>query len=346
MDEYLRPATISNSEASENKDAKVHIYDYCAKFGKVPTFQYRDSLFHKGYCETVIEFPEHGIKALGRHKDRSWADIGACMEFKKQAEEYHAKHGEKVSGEEGLLISSSNATKFFQFLKIVNKGVRFEVQFGKPTIFKSKGGSSIQAQLYYNGEPVGDPVVMMNKKMAEPVAYLSGALALIEQYPKLYPEFISALKTGKGDILKPVPAVPVHPHPQTLFAMEDTIASARRVGLQPLEAQKDEEEFLRQRGPPRRLLPKQLYDVKSKELKERYDRYWTDPTIEELRTKRMDLPMNKFADKVIDLTTKNFTSIIVGETGSGKTSMLDMSSFSPLRLAMLTLCSAGSSNHP
>ncbi|KAL9014410.1 MAG: hypothetical protein Q9180_008951, partial [Flavoplaca navasiana] len=57
-------------------------------------------------------------------------------------------------------------------------------------------------------------------------------------------------------------------------------------------------------------------------LERTFSVYLTDPKYAELRKKKDDLPMNKYRAQVLDLVSNNQYSIIVGATGSGKTTQV------------------------
>ena len=50
--------------------------------------------------------------------------------------------------------------------------------------------------------------------------------------------------------------------------------------------------------------------------------YETSPEMEEMRSLRATLPLNQYAAKVIELFRNNDVSVLVGATGSGKTTQV------------------------
>lgn len=308
-------------------ESLVDVYDYAARFETVPNIIYRRHPIHKTLYEVIIEMPEHNIKAFGRGKSIKVAGVIAGIEFKKQAEDYHAKHSEEdIVLKDPNALNSTNAKKFLEYYKTLPnfRGARFDIVTQRPDLDKKIAGNSSAAYLTMNGTQLGKEVVMGTSKLAEKIAFLTGAVALKAQHPEIFPGFVEALKEGAGEILKPVSPVWLNPPPNVMLAMADTIKDFRKAGLKPIELAKEEAEYRQQRGPPRHRLPEAVREMKSKVLKEEYEAYWNNPDIAELRRKREELPMNKFAPKVIELVESNSTSIIVGATGSGKTSMYSL----------------------
>lgn len=310
----------------------MDIYDYCARYDTIPIITPID-LNRPGQkraiLEVIIEMPEQGIKASAKATERRVADILASVEFKRQAEDWHAKHGDEdiLVKDVASVINSRNAKKFFEFFKIHNLNAVFTCET-KPLRAKSKriSASMTEGQILYNGNPIGAPVEFGGKKNAETGAWVTAAVALKKEYPELFPQFIQALKMGNGEILKPVPATWCNIEQDSVVAMTDTLLSVRRIGLPPTEeemALADEKAEDRRRYHARKLDPA-LATVKSKKMLEAHEEYLKDEKLAVLRQKRSELPMIQYTQQVLELVNNNEVSIIVGATGSGKTSKLHL----------------------
>ena len=264
--------------------------------------------------------PQQKIRAQARAKERKTAEILACVEFKRQAEIWHAENSDAdLIVKDASSLNSRNARKFFEFYKMRNKGSRYDVKFSTPKGAKKLTGSTTQGQMMVNDEPLGEPVEMQGKRNADTAAYLTGAVALKQKHPELFADFVEALKQGNGELLKPLQPSWLNIDQDCLLAMTDTILKCRKVGMETSGVITEVDEAIR-KIPPRRTLPYQFKERKNQELKEDYDKYMADPKLEELRRKKFDLPMNLYREKVLSTVNGAPVSIIVGATGSGKTS--------------------------
>lgn len=321
-------AAFDQELLSDESDAKMDIYDYCARFDTVPMFIFREVQrlgARKSLVEATVEMPEQGIQASARAVDRRTAEILACVEFKKQAEDYHAKHGEStIIVKDVMALNSRNARKFFEWFKMHNRSAGYDLVSKQLSggNKKLRGGYQI-GQMILNDQPIGEPVEMHNKKAMEAAAYLTGAISLKKLHPELFPTFLEALRLGNGELLKPIPPTWINTESNCVLAMTDTLLNVKRVGLPPSEEEEDmieaRQEKFRRMNPWRRL-EKAFVAVKSIKLREAYDQYMADPKLAKLRKLREELPMNQYQSQVLDIIEKHPVSIIVGATGSGKTS--------------------------
>ncbi|KAI5794395.1 P-loop containing nucleoside triphosphate hydrolase protein [Peziza echinospora] len=307
----------------EEADAKMDIYDYCARFDTIPYFDVREvRLRGRNTVEVEVRMEQQGICAIARAKERRSAEILACIEFKHQAEEWHAKNGEEnLIVKDASSLNSRNAKKFFEFYKMKNRSAEYDVRLQHAKGSKRLTGSTTSGQMTLNGEPIGEPVEMQGKRLADIAAYLTGAIALKQKYPDLFVEFVEALRQGNGELLKPVQPTWLNIDQDCLLSMTDTILQCRKSGMGVSEAPEEVDEAIR-RPPPRRLLPFNQLESKSAQLKEEFDAYMTNAKIEELRRKKSELPMNQYRDQVLKLVASSPVSIIVGATGSGKTTQV------------------------
>lgn len=307
----------------EEHDAVMDIYDYCARYDTVPTIEVKEvKTRQRSVVEFVVIMPQQNIRAMARAKERKTAEVLASVEFKRQAERWHAENveGDLIVKDAGYL-NSRNSKKFFDFYKMKNRSAEYGPNFYVPRGPKRLTGSTTAGQMYLNGEPIGELVEMQGKKNAETAAYLSGAVALKARHPELFQGFVEALKQGNGELLKPLPPIWLNVDQDCLLAMTDTILKCRKVGMQPDSVPERMEEEFKSRH-TRRDLPPQFMERKNHELKEAFDAYMNDPKLVELRRKKFDLPMNLYRQKVLETVASSPVSIIVGATGSGKTTQV------------------------
>ena len=314
----------------DEADAKTDIYNYAARFDCIPKVDATQvSRRHRGHVkkiiEVTVELPEQNIKVTGKGLDLRLAEISAGVRFKHEAEKYHAEHGDSsIVIKDSTALNTGNIQNFFEFYKILNKGVQIDVQVKLAKGLSSGRSPANRAQVLINGEPVGEPVDMLTKKKAENLAYLTAAVALKRKDPELYPRFLHALQAGNGDILRPVGPIDMGIDEDCLLVMKETLLSVRKAGLpdERDEVVSDEEAEETRKARSRRSLSPIQAKARTVHLQKAHQRYLKDPKLAELRQKRDELPMTQYKGKVLDIVSNNTYSIIVGATGSGKTTQV------------------------
>ncbi len=279
----------------------------------------------KKIFEVGIDLPEQNINVVARGQNSKAAEIAAAIRFKEEAEKYHAQHGEgSMFVKDSKALNVENAKQFLEFYKIANRSAKITTTMKEVKGFSSFGASPFEAQVLLNDKPLGESVLMSPKRKAEDLAYLTAAVTLKKQNPDLYPQFSRALKSGTGEILRPVAPVDAPVDPDCVLVMRETLYAARKAGLpdEQDEVMSEEEVERNQRINSRRILSPGEIKSKSDDLSSRLRAYLVSPEIEELRRKRAELPMIQYRRQVIDQVQNNIYSIIVGATGSGKTTQV------------------------
>jgi ATP-dependent RNA helicase DHX36 len=331
IDEFHVP-TLSSEKLAEERDSKVEIYDYAARFGIWPHFTVRQvSKRTRGrsrkMLEVIVTLLEQKIHAVGYGLQLNDAEIAASLEFKRQAEKYHADaNAGSLVVKDYASINSKNAKQFIEYYKITHNGTKFDVVTKdlKDHYVKGYGDGHYEGRLLLNGNEVGGTVERHGKKKAEELAYLPAAIELNKQEPQLFPKFLKALEAGNGQILGPVPGVRMPIDPECLAIMRDTLYEARKAGLPDFQEQlsADTESDSKSRRFHRPQLSPSEADERSKSLSLLLKIYQQNPRTADLRSKREELPMNQYAQKVLDMVNDNTYSVIVGATGSGKTTQV------------------------
>ena len=331
---------LAKISANEEKDAIIDIYNYCARFDMTPNFDVqakqrnvgnrgRNGRTHsriKTHFECTVELPQQGIKALGVAADSRSAEVRAALAFKTEAERYH-----KMQGSDALIIKDStaltveSASKWMDFYRIVRPGVRIDIDLKEIKNNRhARGSNPFQGQVMINDEPVGEPVVASNKDRTSKMAMLTAAVTLKVKEPALFPRYIRALELGNGQILKPIAPIDMNIDEDCSLVMRETLLAARRAGLpdEVTEMIAEETATDEHKGVFRNpLMPYQIA-ARSSQLKRKFDEFQQKPELAQIRAKKADLPMNQYKAKVLDLINKNMYSIVVGATGSGKTTQV------------------------
>ena len=314
----------------EEKDAMMDIYNYAARFDAVPKI-YTNIHSRKSkkritrLFQTFIELPEQGILVSSEASDIGDAGIRAAKKFKEEAEKYQKEHGRGtiVIKDSGALTTDS-APKFMEFYKILQRNVEIKAEAILSERKQRLDKVLNRVQIKINGEAVGETVEMPLKKQAEDTALLTAAIALKKREPDLYPQFLHALRHGNGQILRPIAPIDLHVDEDCSLVMRETVLGARRAGLPDVIQDVGSEVDLSEgrKGGIRR--PLEAHEAKRRDtiLVQRMNEFIQDPKLADIRDKKAELPMNHYRAQVLDLVNNNIYSIIVGATGSGKTTQV------------------------
>ena len=327
--ESERDYRLDKNTLATEADAKMDIYNYAARFGCVPSIRTekvsskrRAIGKNRSIVMVTVTLPEQSISVSAKGLDLKSAEIAAALEFKKAAGKYHAQNGsESIVIKDSGALTTDNARQFFDYYKIIHPGDRVEITTRPGQIDRNM----TEAQLVRGGKPIGPPVQMSTKKRAEDLAYLVAAIEIKKKEPAIYPKFLKAFKTGNGQILAPMPRATMSVERDCLLAMQDTLLQARDAGLpdevRHLHSDEDYENS-RSGGFGRRPLTPTEMEMKDQTLQQRLMKYLENPKLAELRKRRTELPMNQYLSQVVQQVEEHTYSIIIGATGSGKTTQV------------------------
>jgi hypothetical protein len=142
-----------------NKSAKVDVYDYAAQFDTVPVFETRRLPSNnsrnatQGYF-TRVTVRETKIVGEAFHPTaRAYSEIGACVNFKKHAEELH--QGETMLVKHINTLTSKTGEKFLQYCKMKQKDWE-QFKF----VLKQLNGAEVLGQLYLGDRLLSECVML------------------------------------------------------------------------------------------------------------------------------------------------------------------------------------------
>ncbi len=323
---------LNKQTLTEEADAKIDIYNYAARFDCTPKFEER-ALQRGGkgrdykakVIEVTIELSEQNIRVVARGQGLRAAEISAALLFKGKAEKYNAERGEgSIVIKDSTALTNANSRKFFEFYKIIHPKANVVVNY-EDMREEGLGVNNWRAQVEIDGQPVGESVEMPSKSKAEDLAFLTAAVAIKKQHPNLHPDYVRALKLGNGNILGPIPPGDMRVDENCVELMRQTIFDARRAGLpDQIKRLATDETIPESGGISHYLMPLGPQQAERRDLfmKQARLKYIQDPNLKQIRDKRSELPMNQYAGRVLDIITNNSYSIIVGATGSGKTTQV------------------------
>lgn len=322
--------SLDKQTLEDERDAKVDIYNYAARYDYIPKFTVQSvaRLFRargRTLVEVTVELPEQNIKVTGRGLNLKSAEIAAALRFKEEAEKYHTEQGsDAIVVRDSTALNTSNVRNFMEYYKIINPGVRLEVDVTTKKEYKTFGVVPMVAKVLMNGEPIGEPVDMISRKNAEDLAYLTAAISLKKENPQLFVDFSQALRSGNGDILRPITPINMPVDEDCVHLMRGTLSNARKAGLpdEQDELESDETAIEAGRAKFRHQLKPPEAAKRNTHLETSLREYYRRSELEGLRKTREELPMNQYRAQVIDIVSNHTYSIIMGATGSGKTTQV------------------------
>lgn len=317
----------------EEKDAKIDIYNYAARFDCVPNFDVRilESPFQHAktkIVEVTVDLAEQNIRVVAKGSNGLSAEIAAALKFKEQAEMYHAQSEKgSIVIRDSEALTTANSRYFFDFYKTIYPDAKIVlIAESAQNVFKE---DYHKCQVKISGELVGKPVEVRTKKGASDLAYLTAAIALKKEKPELYPQFLQALKRGNGSILRTLTPTHMRIQEDAIHLMHETLVEAQKLRLPNELSNKTDRatvdeatfDYFEPLEHLHRISP-QAAEIRDSQMKDAHLAFLKNPRLQELRNKRSQLPMNQCRAKVLDLVNNNPYSIIVGATGSGKTTQV------------------------
>jgi ATP-dependent RNA helicase DHX36 len=319
------PPEVSSPEgafAMDNK-ARHDVFDYAARFLCVPTFRYftkaSSGEIDRDPYEATIELEERGIKAKASGRSARDAEAAAAINFFELADR-HENNSRAIKDNSAL--SSGNAKLFCQWFQIVYPDNNFRVV--GPNLTTGIVGPAWKVQMLLNDEAIGDAVEIRGEagkeEQVEDLAYLTAAIALQKTDASLLPEFVKDLPNLMKGKLRSLTSSPVSLEIDSDSAtlMEQTIDLASL----PNTTESIELNVYGQDGRPktrRHSLQSPFGNLVLQRQQEALDR---DTHHDRLRKKKAELPMNRHRHEVLSQVEKNIYSIILGDTGSGKTTQV------------------------
>jgi ATP-dependent RNA helicase DHX36 len=173
-----------------------------------------------------------------------------------------------------------------------------------------------------------------SKSDAQAICYYLAARDMKAQDEKLWKNFVVYYNEHHGEILKPVHPLGVWMNQETIGALRNRLqrlteldrelqaySAIQRDLFHEVEEAEDMQSHSLSRGGSRHLTPDES-SRKSRILSERLDGYETNPQMHSMRKARAELPLNLHAEEVKTLFSNNDVCVLVGATGSGKTTQV------------------------
>lgn len=355
VDQYLDPET---TRLRREANAKKDIIDYAARHNCLPVFSFHKINRHlrrKPTFRAHVSIPDLGLNGFGRGNHPSGAILAASISSKNAAE---ARHEETGAGtllvKDYTNLTTHSGEKFVRFycqhqrVECSAKAVASkesetggewitEITLEHNEALKDKNGITLLKSVWKSisdsdawpgvSQGEGDHertyqgIPMMSRTDSEALGYLAAAIALKRESAYLWEKFVKEMRRGNGDILKPLSPIDIGIDSGTIEIMEDALQKAATAESQNMINSIPEDSKEGRTQDPRQLSVEDI-EKKNEELKRRLDFYETHPSLTELRCLRLELPMTQHRDRVMEMVNGNDVCVIVGATGSGKTTQV------------------------
>lgn len=334
---------------SINVAAQRDVIDYAARHDCLPVFELHSgrSKLKKRLVTARVSISEMGLVGLGRHTKGLQALTQACLSLKAAAETRHEKSGD------GLLLvkdytklTTASSRQFLDYYCFTNK-THYETTTDTTRQTQSEQewvtqvtlpAAVIAPETRPSGEvqEAAEPgelpstitftgIPMKIKKDSEDVGLLAAALALKKQDPVSWKQFVREMKRGNGEVLKPVRPIDVHMNYETIEDMRQTVSKVQKANEQStfdlLELERKASVRRSTNNTSRQLSDAEIAE-KNQNLKDMLVQYENNPTTQDLRKKRSELPMVQHKEDLLQIVNANEVCVVVGATGSGKTTQL------------------------
>lgn len=353
---YIDPGP---SKLRREADAKKDIIDYAARHDCLPVFSFHRmsrNIKGKPTYRAHASIPQLGLDGYGRGSNIPHAMLAASISLKRAAEARHEETGDgTLLVKDYTSLTTDSGEKFVHFYcnhQQIECNINLEetkenktggtwitkVTLKSPVIRNDRNDIAMLKTTWkplfdsdaWPGKSRGDEdlektfegVAMVGKLDAEAVGYLAAAMALKRESACLWEKFVKEMKRGNGDILRPVGPIDIGVGPDTIELLENTL---QEIGVaetkNTLNANKSEDGTERTTQPSRQLSGREIEET-NELLQRKLEFYETHPSLTELRRLRMELPMSQYRDQVMKMINENDVCVVVGATGSGKTTQV------------------------
>lgn len=328
------PVEEPQEEIPHSSHVTREVFNYAARYLHVPRYtvnvqkrskRYISNNFTmsgkvrspKKFFTVEISLPEHGIHATAIGDSLGLVEAQACVNFKKQAEKYHIANAVPSDPFEGpIFLSTGNAKNFMDFYNDHNAKIAINVirEGGLWTGQAFAKESKTSAH-----ELIGQVIKRNSSHGLETLTLLVAAVTIVKQRPELLLRYMENLDSRTGKYVGKAQPMELEVQQSSQHLMQRTVETTSKLGSStPLT---DEPVGYDVSFFPRPLENPLLYFGIRTERRSRDLLMWYRQRLAGKRRGTL-LPLNKHASEVLSHVESNQYSIIVGKTGSGKTTQL------------------------
>ncbi|KAK9468908.1 P-loop containing nucleoside triphosphate hydrolase protein [Lipomyces arxii] len=305
--------------AQDNTSSKLHVLAVGLRHGALPKFV---NSTYKGMYTVAINWPELDINIKATRSSQMRAELGVCLAFKILYEQRLKDRGELQQTmyiNDMAEISPPTARKFMHYLAIqlrVNSSPVYNVK---------RKGQYYSCAILIEKEMVGEIKGMHSSENAKDGAALVSTFVIAKRNPELWTDFLAELRRGHGKVLNRVQQIFLRIDYPLLSAIRGTINDGKAYlsmlpvpEPKPTKPRSNDERW----RPKRHLTTPEQIEAANASLTEQLKRYNMSSGTEAMRKIRADLPFNHHKDEIMALIDNNDVVMIVGATGSGKSTQV------------------------
>lgn len=317
--------------------AKLHVYNFAARFGTIPEFsrQTRRVGSADGIRITVTVSNPSGPTLHGTATGVNALDteLLACMELKRKAEDSQASADHKrldLQGHEAVNID--NAPTVLAAYRTIDPTCKLTFEHSL------KFHSSVKVwsfQAFLNDQHLGQAIEYRWLDEGLRLSKLVAAVTLVQQNGNLMDVFRNARGKPQGLTLPrttPIETPGIDPISDFITATVEQLRNRRLADprILPVDNHQPRRHANGEVMTSYRSARAREYahrhriskEARSQNLYLTHEYYMINPAIEEMRQERLELPMNHNRERILNLVDGHAVSIVVGATASGKSTQV------------------------
>ncbi|KAF1348838.1 P-loop containing nucleoside triphosphate hydrolase protein [Delphinella strobiligena] len=303
---------------SAGSDTIINVYNCTAMYGLVPD-HHACLMASTGpqklrIIRVSVTLPQWGIESSGIAENYDNAEAIAMVDFKTQVEHYHRRTKGRVP--QRVVISAQNAKELLTLLKSDRPQTTFEINHELVQFNENRW----LAWMLMDGCLVGQGLPRKTKKQAEELMWLSALIHIVQQEPYLLDFFGQYVHKEQAEEGLTDLSIDLNVDRYSELIMRESLTTLEHAGLPGAkEAPAAEIGEQIQRSRPSRILENRAAQNRNEELTKKLHDLVKDSSYAEDKAK---LPMTTFRQAIVEMVMKNTYSIVVGSTGSGKTTQV------------------------
>lgn len=320
---------------SQCSTSRVDAYNYAASILAVPQVKvfpkYTPTASKSKPIEYVftIELQECNILVEATGIYQGLVEAEAITKFKNAIDEYQNTNNDSGTlNKNAVPLTVEQGKEFVFYFKRKSQGLNnITVDINQKPLPSHKyqpDKSLISGQVIADGKEIGQIVYSTKSKEAESLAYLTAAVELANKDPSVLKSFFNETRSSSGEIVNPTIQVPLLISHDTLQLVKSASNLINRESIFTKTSSTASLGLDRVFHRRRLRYDMSLDEIRSRNrlLKTRHEAFQSNPLFRQLREQKASLPMNQYREQVIRLIDENTFCVIVGETGSGKTTQV------------------------
>ncbi|KAF7898613.1 hypothetical protein EAF00_005059 [Botryotinia globosa] len=335
-------------ELTPNHLVTLEVFNYAAKYLHIPeytvTSQTVSKIEHpsspvisrkpttpKTKFTVTISLPEHSIHATATSFNLPLTEAMACTEFKVQAEKHHISNSiPSDSSEEPIVLTTANVRNFMDFYNDYNDKLVIQIN-REGDIFKSQAFTkdSNTAAL----QKLGPAIERGSSRDLETLTLLVAAVTIVRQTRQLLLDYSKNLDVRTGKYVGKALPMELTLHQTSLELMQRMVDTTTKLNLSTLPTVECKDHDVPPLVDYDKIRFVYSYDWKVKERsrnlwewssqrshQQKYSK-WSSQRSHQQKYSKL-LPLNQNSSEVLNHVENNQFSILIGKTGSGKTTQL------------------------